>query len=83
MTDKMITYRSANAPANQEWLGYIHTEAGRLNMAFFAATEDEVKEEMREFWAKDKAEREENRKKKEDARIAAEAKAAAKKAEAA
>lgn len=75
MTDKLITYFSKNAPTGQEWLGYIHMIEGRLNMAFFASTEEEVKKKMREFWAKDKAERDANRAKR---KAAAEARAAKK-----
>lgn len=80
MTDSMVTYQSRNSKPEHAWLGYIHTEAGRLNMAFFGSTEDGVKAEMKIFWAKDKAIREENRKKRAEA---AETRAAKKQSEAA
>lgn len=83
MSDRLITYRSLNSAPEHQWLGYIHTEAGRLNMAFFGETEEAVKAEMRKFWAKDKAEREANRRKRDAAKAAAADKAAMKKGEAA
>lgn len=61
MTDRMFTYHSNNAPVDQSWLGYIVMGAKRLNISFTGSTEDEVKQKMREFWAKDKEKRDANR----------------------
>lgn len=83
MTDTLVTYHSTNSPADKQWLGYIWTEAGKLDISFFAPTEEEVKDRMREFWAKDREVRDANRKKKEEAKIAAAAKAEKKQSEAA
>lgn len=83
MSDRLITYRSLNSAPEHQWLGYIHTEAGRLNMAFFGETEEAVKAEMRKFWAKDKEVRDANRKRRDEVKAAAAAKAAKKQDEAA
>ena len=84
MTDHLTTYFSRNSKPEQSWLGYIHLkEVGRLNMAFFGSTEDEVKAKMKEFYAKDKAERDANRARREENRKAAAERAAKKKVDAA
>jgi hypothetical protein len=68
----MLTYRSQNASPDRQWLGYIYFyDTGRLAVTFFGSAEDEVKAKMREFYAKDKAVRDANRKRREEQRVAA------------
>lgn len=63
------TYRSENAPEGQQWLAYIHTGAGRLNMAFFATDEAGAVAKAKAFWDQDRAEREANIASREAARL--------------
>lgn len=61
MADTLCTYFSKNSPAGKEWMGFISFDGNRLDISFTASTEEEVKQKMRDFYAKDKAVRDANR----------------------
>lgn len=79
MTDTLVTYHSINSRPEHQWQGYIHLDGRRLDVSFFGETEEQVKEKMRAFYAKDKQVRDANRARKEAQRIAAAARAEKKK----
>lgn len=55
MSNRIVTYRSANAESASEWMAFIETVKGRLGIFFTGETEEAVKSKVRAFWAKEKA----------------------------
>jgi hypothetical protein len=81
---RIITCLSENSDAGKEWLARVTHPRTRLGIFFEAPNEAEVIIKASEFWEQHRKEREENWRKRDEARAKAEAKAARKtKAEAA
>lgn len=62
MSARIITFHSRNADPDQQWMAFIETSKGRLGIWFPGATEDEVKEKVREFWKREKTKAEARKK---------------------
>lgn len=51
----VVTYRSEAASENRRWVGYVELPSGEYWMvAFYGATEDEVKNKAFDLWQKEK-----------------------------
>lgn len=60
------TFHSVNSAPGKEWLAYLILPAGRLPLAFFAASEIEARTDAQAEWDKHAAEREANHRNREE-----------------
>jgi hypothetical protein len=55
MSARILTYRSANADPDKQWLALVDTSReGTIWVTFTGPTEEAVKERVRAFWTREK-----------------------------
>ena len=72
MADQIWVYHSKDAPPDKQWLSYLAFDGHRMPISCHGPTEDVVRQKARDLYAIDKAEREANRKRREEVKAAAE-----------